>query len=527
LRKVQVRLNDCRWVVKEAMLLARPRWRLDVALLLAGLATLPSCGGHGEDLPEPPPRMDATATPADAGAEGEPEASAPSPDDAGSDGCACRDATTADVVDAPLALDGSEAEATAPLNDMCHAVWPQPAHLVVDESQIAVDPQGNAYLAITYHGDSYLGPAPTIDFGAADAGAYPVGVAIAKVDPACHLLWVREIGDAVISSVENHQIAVDAQSNVTIMGVFEGSVDFGGTTLSSPDAGGAPSGTFPYLVRFDASGNVLYIKVFGPTGSDQEVSAWVVRMADDATSTVVVAYWNLAAVYGDASGPAVEESFLQLDPTGAVVSQTSLPTTGPWFAGLVADPDGGLWGLQGTGNGLYAANAPVILAHLSGQGAVDWTQWIDGAAPNPFLAVASGNALLLGASGSIETFSSYARTGALSWTQTTQVAYSGASFAYRLLVDPNGAPIVAGEFFGTTVTSVDGSTFTDPTPSGMGFQEFDSTGHFRSVKTWNGAPADISGFGDVAVDSQGHVLLLGSTGSGQERSGIFFAKLAE
>ncbi|MGH7435362.1 MAG: hypothetical protein ACRENE_06785, partial [Polyangiaceae bacterium] len=193
----------------------------------------------------------------------------------------------------------------------------------------------------------------------------------------------------------------------------------------------------------------------------------------------------------------------------------------------------GLWGFQGTGNGIYMANAPVILAHLSGQGAVDWTQTLDGAAPNPLLVAGGSNAVVLGVSASTDTLSaeqlsSFGRAGALSWTQTTQVAYPNGMFAYRLLLDPGGAPIVAGELFGTTVTAADGSTYTEPTPSGMGFQEFDSTGHFRTVKTWNGAPADgTGGFGDVAVDSQGHVLLLGTLGSGQERSGVFFAKLAE
>jgi hypothetical protein len=499
--------------------------RFEVAVALAGLATLSACGGSSGKVVDQPAPTDAT-TPADA--ETEVGASIPSGEDGGLDACACSDATAAD---APLAIDGADgadgADAMPALDDICHVVWPQPPHLVVPGSQIAVDPQGNAYLAVSYYGETNIDPPPTIDFGVAHSGSYPVGVAIAKVDSACHLLWMREIGGSTAASVENGQITVDAQSNVTIMGTFQGAVDFDGTMLDSPDAAGSPSGSFPYLVRFDASGNVLYTKVFGPTGHEQEVSAGVLRLGDDGTSTVVVIYWSLAALLSDAGGPVVEEDFLQLDPTGAVVSQSSVPTPGPWFSPLVADPDGGMWGMQAPANGLYTPDAPVVLAHLSGEGAVDWTQSIDASAPSSGIVAGTGKVVLFALDGFAETLSAYSRTGTLSWTQTTSVAYAGGMFAERLLIDSNGAPIVAGEFFGTTVTSVDGSTGTDPTPSGMGFQAFDSTGHFRSVKTWNGAPADASGFGDVAVDSQGNVLLLGTTGSGQERSGVFFAKLTQ
>ncbi|MGH7439286.1 MAG: hypothetical protein ACRENE_26670, partial [Polyangiaceae bacterium] len=215
-------------------------WRFEAAIVLAGLSAVPACGGNGEVAP--PPRMDATSPPSDAGPESEAKASVLPADDAGGDGCACNDATTdGDVVlvDSPVALDGPDADAMPPFNDICHAFWPQPPHLVVNGSQIAADLQGNAYFAMTYHGETTSGPTPTIDLGVADAGSYPVGVAIAKVDPACHLLWVREIGDAEIGSVENHQIVVDSQSNVSIAGLLAGSVEVGGTTLRSPDAGGA------------------------------------------------------------------------------------------------------------------------------------------------------------------------------------------------------------------------------------------------------------------------------------------------
>jgi hypothetical protein len=519
------------------------RWRrLEVTVALAGLVTLPACSGDSDHLVDHLSRMDATSPPADVAAA---SATAPAVQDAALDALdaldatdarapgdatvADADATDADAADAPLALDESDADAALPLNDICHVVWPQPHGLVVANGlAVATDPQGNAYIAVSYSGESSTGSSSTIDFGVPRSSSYPVGVALVKVDPACQLLWMREIGGYGDTSVQNGQIVVDGQSNVTLMGGFQGTVDFDGTMLASPAGPGTPSVSFPYVMRFDASGNVVYTKVFGPTGTDQEVSAGVVRVGDDGTSTIVVAYWNLDAYFGinDAGGPILEQQFLQLDPTGAVVSQTPRPVAGPFFESLIADPDGGLWALQGQSNGSYSLSAP-ILAHLSRDGTVDWTQSIDASAPNPRLAAGASNVVLLGAGDVTETLSSYTPTGAQAWMQTTEVGYAGGMFAERLAIDPSGAPIVGGEFFSATPAPVDGSTSTDPPQSGMGFQVFDSTGHFRSLKTWTGAPADVSGFGDVAVDPQGNVLLLGTTGMGQDRSAVFLAKLAQ
>jgi hypothetical protein len=126
---------------------------------------------------------------------------------------------------------------------------------------------------------------------------------------------------------------------------------------------------------------------------------------------------------------------------------------------------------------------------------------------------------------SSETLQAYLPDGTSPWTQTTTVFYAVPLFAEQLVVDENGNAVVAGDFNGSVA---DGGALWDPTtptPSGTGFQAFDSTGHLLSTVTWSGSGPN-SHFGAVALDPQGNVLLAGTIGPGQATTSIFLAKLA-
>jgi hypothetical protein len=98
-----------------------------------------------------------------------------------------------------------------------------------------------------------------------------------------------------------------------------------------------------------------------------------------------------------------------------------------------------------------------------------------------------------------------------------------------MVLDANGNAIVGGDFSGSVAASADGSTTPGGTPSGIGFQVFDSTGHFVSMQTWAAGGSDPERFGAVAVDPQGNVLLAGTTVSsghfGTGLTSVFLAKL--
>jgi hypothetical protein len=348
---------------------------------------------------------------------------------------------------------------------------------------------------------------------------------------------MRELGAAYMSdanSIQNADIATDSASNVTILGTFIGTFDFSGTTLSSQDGGAPVPTSSPYLMRFDASGNVVFARVLYPSYGYAQMNVVGMAVAPDGTSTVLANAYTRVSLLTTAA-----EYFLQYDSKGALLSQGSQgspSSMAPWIGQMTGDPAGGLWAVGGTLNAVFQGFTPTMVMHLTSAGAVTWTQpyAIDGSATLPLFAGGAAGAVLLEATGGgygtepvQETLWSYPSSGASPSSQTsTEPSYVGSEFAEQLVLDANGDTIVGGEFFGTHVTSADGSTDTSPTPSGIGFQAFDATGHFRSVKTWSGAAPGGDQFGAVAVDPRGNVLLAGTEGPGQETTSVFLAKLA-
>ena len=80
----------------------------------------------------------------------------------------------------------------APGSQVCIAEWPQPPYLSIDRAQMATDAAGDTFVVVEYAGDPNNG-SPTLNLGS-PSPAYPVGLAVAKLDASCHLQWVREFG---------------------------------------------------------------------------------------------------------------------------------------------------------------------------------------------------------------------------------------------------------------------------------------------------------------------------------------------
>jgi len=91
--------------------------------------------------------------------------------------------------------------------------------------QCDVDDVGNVYLGAGYS-------AGVVDFGCgplAPAGDYDA--LVAKLDPAGNCLWSKRFGDAGFQQTSG--AAVDASGNVIITGILGGTTDFGGGPLTS------------------------------------------------------------------------------------------------------------------------------------------------------------------------------------------------------------------------------------------------------------------------------------------------------
>jgi hypothetical protein len=138
-----------------------------------------------------------------------------------------------------------------------NVIWAYSFGGIYDETEtgIASDISGNAY--ITGHFNS-----PTLTFGntvLVNQGS--TDIFIVKFDPSGNILWARSGGGT--SNDECRAIAVDVKGNVMVTGYFyEPSIRFGPVELTS-------SGLFDaFIVRYDASGIVIWARLVGGTLSE-------------------------------------------------------------------------------------------------------------------------------------------------------------------------------------------------------------------------------------------------------------------
>lgn len=73
--------------------------------------------------------------------------------------------------------------------------------------------------------------------------------------------WAKRAGG--VDAETSYAVATDTSGNVYVTGTYQSSISFGTTTLS------ASGSSDIFLVKYDASGNVLWAKGFGGTGFDQ------------------------------------------------------------------------------------------------------------------------------------------------------------------------------------------------------------------------------------------------------------------
>ncbi len=119
---------------------------------------------------------------------------------------------------------------------------------------VAVDSKGNVILAATITGAVKLGGKTHTAPGLTD-------VLLAKFDKSGKLLWAKVFGDGSSDQVEG--LAVDASDNIILVGYFQGSIEFGGTKITSAGYWDA------YVARLAPAGNHLWSKGLGGTGKDR------------------------------------------------------------------------------------------------------------------------------------------------------------------------------------------------------------------------------------------------------------------
>lgn len=382
----------------------------------------------------------------------------------------------------------------------------------VDSTHLAVDAQGNTYLAGTFAG--------TVKFGSftltSPTQADPVYVV--KYDPNGNVLWAREGGGPRIASLIG--IGLDAAGNLSLAGLSRGEVTFGTST-----AGGGGTQLGMWVTRMNPAGDFLWAAA--PTGS--AVTYAEDAAFDSAGNVYVVGNFSGEATFGgttltneayyssifiskvDVSGQFLwakqvrqidygTASAVSLDPAGNLAIGGNFSGTTE-FGNIVLDSGG-------VGRGFLAKltpNGDFLSARVFGAGIYDLG--FDH----------SGHQYVLGwysQSVSIEGlpvlglpyawYPSYlarlAPDGSIAW------AKSAVDFASspreKLLVEPNGGFYMAGTFYDEA--TVAGTTFAR---SGALVSRFDRDGRRISTKHVTGVQG-VS-HGGMALDGDSNFYLAG------------------
>ncbi len=227
-------------------------------------------------------------------------------------------------------------------------------------ASVAVDATGNAVVIGFFQGSLGFGSTrPSLDGGANDA------LFVVKLDPSGAPVWSNGFADAGGSSV-----AVDALGNVFVGGVFSGSVDFGGCSLTGTD----PEEGF--VVKLDPSGACLWGRSLGITDGnnvavDVSGNVWVTGLFDNSVDLDDCAL----------TGTDPQDGFVvKLDPSGACLWSKSLGNASGQSIAVDASENvfitGALYGTVDLGGGKLtsAGGEDVLFASFAADGSYRWAK---------------------------------------------------------------------------------------------------------------------------------------------------------
>jgi hypothetical protein len=338
---------------------------------------------------------------------------------------------------------------------------------------IAVDASGNVYTTGRFEGTVDFDPNAGIFNLTAAGGA---DIFVQKLDASGNLLWAKRMG-GTINDLGNG-IAVDASGNVYTTGYFMGTVDF------DPNAGTAnltaAGGVDIFVQKLDASGNLLWAKSMGDTGSDVGFG-----IAVDASGNVYTT--------------GRFEGTVDFDPNAGTANLSSAGSFDIFVQKL--DASGNLlWAksMGGTGEDIGRGIAVDASGNVYTTGQFESTVDFD---PN------AGTANLTAAGGADIFVQKLDASGNLLWARSM----GGTSFeeGRSIAVDASGNVYTTGYFIGTVDFDPNAGTANLSSAGGVDIfvQKLDASGNLLWAKSMGGTGEDIS-YG-IAVDASGNVYTTG------------------
>ena len=302
----------------------------------------------------------------------------------------------------------------------------------------------------------------SVDFGGwTMSSAGDADIFVAKYDSAGTRLWSHRFGGS--GSDRGYGIAVDDAGNILVTGYFSGSVDFGGGPLES--AGRADI----FVARYDASGSHLWSRRFGGVGADAGLS-----IAQNENGNIFVTGWFAELV--DFGG----ERLTSAGDRDVFVARFRTDGTHVWsqrFGGI--EPD------AGTSIATDGAGDVVVTGHFSDT--VDFGEGPVRAVGGRDIFVAKYDAAM----------------GTHLWSR--QAGATGDDDGWSIATDGEGRVLVTGSFRGTV--DFGGEPMSSAGRSDIFVTKYDADG----THLWSRCTGDFDhddGWG-IATDGSGNVLITG------------------
>ena len=270
----------------------------------------------------------------------------------------------------------------------------------VTPEAIAMDADGNSYVAGDFTGTVNLGGLPLTSLGNSD-------VFVAKLSSNGVVLWAKRMGSNVAADGDfGRGIALDAAGNVYVSGIMAGSGDFVGFNLTSN------GGRDAFVVKLNNAGVGQWATSFGGPGNDAGQG-----IATDGSSVFVTGSFRSVMNFGlqQVASAGLQDAFvIKLDAgSGGFV----------WGKNL-----GGAGDDQGFGIGLDAFSNVTVTGDFS--------------------STAAFGPVVLNSAGSTDAFvAKLTSAGAVSWAKG--FGGPGHDDGVALSVDPNGNVVFTGDIIGT------------------------------------------------------------------------------
>lgn len=275
--------------------------------------------------------------------------------------------------------------------------------------------------------------------------------------------WAKSAGGT--SFEIGRGIAVDGSGNVYATGYYTGTVAFGTTSITS--AGGEDL----YIAKYDASGNLLWVKSAGGTANDRGLSVDV----DTSGNTYVTGICASTATFGSTTVTAAGGSDIVVAKYNSMGDVLWVNTAG----GAFSDD-------YGYGVAVSASGSVYIAGRFEGTIAFGATNIISAGGQDVFIA-------------------KYSNSGSLSWVK--RAGGAGLDFASAIALDANGNPVITGSFadFSNPTATFESTTITTTGMRDVFIAKYDTTGGLIWVKKAGGSGNDqgngisVDGFGNCYV----------------------------